>query len=148
MDASPSRMLLRTRRYYGRVSIADALFLRPSRGRASNATLLRNHHENAITAPRSCILMTSASLKPLRNHCKTRRTWVRNHHETHDSKKGLMRRFFEPPMPSSQSAKSCAIPTHVGTRSCTYVLRMPCLPHPTMMLENRSKTTTKRTKKE
>ena len=92
MDESPSRML----------------FLRLSRGRASNATLLRNHDENAIPAPRSrsCILMTSASLKSVRNHCKTQKRaekWVRNQHETRDSKKGLMRR--EPPMPSSQNHK-------------------------------------------
>ena len=120
-DESPSRMLLGTRHYSGgsdgRIAIVTKvaamdespsrmLFLRPSRGRAGNATLLRNHHE------RFCILMTSASLKPVRNHCKTvkrknaPKIGTRNHHETHDSKKGLMRRFLSPPCHPPKSAKS------------------------------------------
>ena len=122
-------MLLGTRRYQGgsdgRIAIADASrnptllrwqrWTRLHRGcsfkrdRASNATLLRNHHGNAIPAPRSCILMTSASLKSVRNHCKTQNR-AENGSETTTKrtilKKGLVRRFWRPPCHPPKNAKS------------------------------------------
>ena len=136
MDESASRMLL----------------LRPSRGRGSNATLLRNHHEND---PRSCILMTSASLNRCETSVKRKNAPKMGPKPPRNARfqKQAYEEILEPSMPSSQKRKNRsgiitkrAIPTHVATRACTYVLGIPRLRHPTMMLQNRSKTIAKRAK--
>ena len=108
MDESPSRLL----------------FLRPSRGRASSATLLRNRHENAIRAPRSCILMAS-SLKSVRNDCNCKmqkRAENGSENETHGSKKGSRshppkrRKIVPKPPRNAQSRRTSA---HAPARTCS-----------------------------
>ena len=70
--------------------------------------------KRAIPAPRSRILMTSASPKSMRNHYKMQER-AENGSETTTKrtipKKGLMRRFFEAPTPSSQKRKLAPKPT-------------------------------------
>ena len=152
MENSGSRMLLETGRYQGgsdgRLLMADAFFEILTRCFEKRPNCSRTTTKHAIPAPTCCILRTSASLKSLRKHYKTQKR-AEDRSET-TSKAPFQTKaheeIFLAPTPSSKKRKFRTILPRVDTCSCTHVLRMPRLPHPTTLLQNRSKTTTQRTK--